>query len=145
MTRIHRRRRPPGASPAGVPPRWRLDRWLVIPVILVLAWGAQLPGWTEPKRYDPDSETCQINVIRQAYRANLVPWEDQPAAVQQRLRQLQAAMTLDTLRNCQSRGLLSPVQVSALAKELQLPAAAPAADPAAPPADPVKPSSPTRP
>jgi hypothetical protein len=81
-----------------------------------LAWG--LPGQSEPKRYDPDKDTCQVEAIRRAYQANLLPWADQPEVVLQRLRQLQAAMTRDTLRECQAKGLLSPAEVASLEAEL---------------------------
>jgi len=83
-----------------------------------LAWG--LPGQSEPKRYDPDKDTCQVEAIRRAYQANLLPWADQPEVVLQRLRQLQAAMTGDTLRECQARGLLSPAEATSLEAELGL-------------------------
>lgn len=83
-----------------------------------LAWG--LPGQSEPKRYDPDKDTCQVEAIRRAYQANLIPWADQPEVVLQRLRQLQAAMTRDTLRECQARGLLSPAEATSLEAELGL-------------------------
>ena len=83
-----------------------------------LAWG--LPGQSEPKRYDPDKDTCQVEAIRRAYQANLLPWADQPEVVLQRLRQLQAAMTRDTLRECQARGLLSPAEATSLEAELGL-------------------------
>lgn len=81
-------------------------------------WGLQ--GWSAPKLYDPDPQACQVEMIRTTYRSNLLPWQDQPEVVQQRLRQLQAAMTLDTLRDCQSKGLLTPAQVSGLTLELKL-------------------------
>jgi hypothetical protein len=81
-------------------------------------WGLQ--GRSGPKLYDPDPEACKVEMIRTTFRSNLLPWEDQPEAVQQRLRQLQAAMTLDTLRECQRKGLLTPAQVSALTLELNL-------------------------
>ncbi len=124
----------------GVPSHWSLPLRPLLLGILVVGLDAQPPGWAEPKRYDPDPETCQEEVIRQSYKANLLPWEDQPAVVQQRLRQLQAAMTLDTLRNCQARGLLSPAQVTSLTTELQLqpPSGSETASPAPSP-------SPTRP
>jgi hypothetical protein len=102
--------------------------WLNKPVLsaaglgLVIAgfqlWGLQ--GRSEPKLYDPDPQTCQVELIRTTFRGNLLPWLDQPEVVQQRLRQLQAAITLDTLRECQSKGLLTPAQVSALTVELNL-------------------------
>jgi hypothetical protein len=99
-----------------------------------LAWG--LPGASEPKRYDPDKDTCQTEAIRRAYQANLLPWQDQPDVVLQRLRQLQAAMTRDTLRECQARGLMSPAQAASLEAELGLGASSRTPEPA---------QSPTRP
>lgn len=111
---------------------------LVLLGLVGLGWGGA--GWSEPKRYDPDKDTCQIAVIRGAYRANLLPWEDQPAVVRQRLRQLQAAKTLDTLRDCQARGLLTPEQVASLDAELNLRATS-----EAPQATPEPSQSPTRP
>ena len=129
--RGHRRATPPQS--------WRARPLLLVLVgVMGLAWAQ--PGWSAPKRYDPDKDTCQIEVIRGAYQANLLPWEDQPAVVRQRLRQLQAAMTLDTLRDCQARGLLSAGQAAFLEAELNLRATS--ADPKAVP----EPSqSPTRP
>jgi len=89
---------------------------------LVLAggqlWGLQ--ARSAPKLYDPDPQACQVEMIRTTYRSNLLPWQDQPEVVQQRLRQLQAAMTLDTLQDCQSKGLLTPAQVTSLTLELKL-------------------------
>ncbi|MEB3260667.1 MAG: hypothetical protein VKP63_08590 [Cyanobacteriota bacterium] len=124
------------------PGRRRLPWQPLLLGVLLIASGAPLPGSSEPKRYDPDPDTCQEEVIRRAYKANLLPWEDQPAVVQERLRQLQAAMTLDTLRNCEARGFLSPARVAALTAELQLraPSTGPSVTPTATPAP-----SPTRP
>ena len=87
-------------GPRPTAPRGRraprgLRAWLLL-VAAGLAWG--LPAASEPKRYDPDTDTCQTQAIRRAYQANLLPWQDQPDVVLQRLRQLQAAMTRDTLR-----------------------------------------------
>ncbi|MFM7640713.1 MAG: hypothetical protein ACKO45_04095 [Cyanobium sp.] len=93
-------------------------------MIIALLWG--LAGESKPKLYDPDTQACQMEVIRQSFRANLLPWQDQPVVVQQRLRQLQAAMTLDSLRECQAKGLLKPEQVNALVVELELTPAPPA-------------------
>jgi hypothetical protein len=138
--RTLRRERATGPGSGDAPGGWLLPLKPFLLGILLVASGAPLPGWTEPRRYDPDPETCQEEVIRRAYKANLLPWEDQPPVVRERLRQLQAAMTLDTLRNCQARGLLSPSQASSLATELQLrpPSGSPTRTPAAA-------SSPTRP
>ena len=79
-----------------------------------------LQGHTAPKLYDPDPQACQVEMIRTTFRSNLLPWQDQTEVVQQRLRQLQAAMTLDTLRECQRKGLLTPAQVTTLTVELKL-------------------------
>ncbi|MEB3335452.1 MAG: hypothetical protein VKP70_10765 [Cyanobacteriota bacterium] len=105
-------------------PRPRSRRLWRIPVpltlMVVLGWGLPQPGQGAPKRYDPDRDTCQVEAIRRAYQANMLPWGDQPEVVLQRLRQLQAAMTLDTLRDCQARGLLSADQAASLETELRL-------------------------
>lgn len=102
-------------------PSLALARALTLVVVgLVLA----LPGHSEPQRYDPDREVCQVQRIRSGFQANLLPWEDQPLPVRQRLRQLQATMTLGTLRECQARGLLSADQVASLERELDLRASA---------------------
>lgn len=92
---------------------------LLVPLVVAsLLWG--LASLSEPKHYDSDPQACQMEMIRRTFRANLLPWEDQPAMVQERLRQLQAAMTLDTLRDCQAKGLLTPQQVGSLVQELGL-------------------------
>jgi hypothetical protein len=80
-----------------------------------------------------------MEVIRRAYQANLLPWEDQPELVRQRLRQLQAAKTLDTLRECQTRGFLTAEQTASLEVELGLRTPAGSAGP------PGSSQSPTRP
>ena len=93
-------------------------RPLVLFTLIGLVWGAA--GQGAAKTYDPDRGACQVETIRTTFRANLFPWQDQPEAVQQRLRALQAAMTLDTLKSCQGRGLLNPKQVDTLIRELGL-------------------------
>ncbi len=111
--------------------------WLLL-VAAGLAWG--LPGASEPRRYDPDKDTCQTEAIRRAYQANMLPWQDQPEAVQQRLRQLQAAMTRDTLRECEARGLMTAREAASLEAELGIGAGSTSA-----PAKPDPAQSPTRP
>jgi hypothetical protein len=114
----------------------------VVPALLVglavLLGGSH--GLAEPRHYDPDQQACQVEMIRNSFRANLLPWQDQPEPVQQRLLLLQKAMTVDTLRACQARGLLSPAQVHSLAVELALPSPSGAIE-----AAPVPAQSPTRP
>lgn len=91
---------------------------LGVTALACLAWPEQ--GRANPKRYDPDPQACNAETIRQTFLANLLPWQDQPAAVQERLRRLQGAMTLDTLRECESKGLLSAEQVKAMTNALGL-------------------------
>jgi len=111
----------------------------LLPLLVVgLLWG--LPGQSEPKRYDPDQATCQGEAIRRAYQANMLPWQDQPAVVLERLGQLQAAMTLDTLRECQAKGLMTPNQAASLEAELGLKTTSASSPDAQTP-----PQSPTRP
>ncbi len=97
-------------------------RWmhgiLGLAALACLAWAEE--GRADPKRYDPDPQACKAEMIRQTFLANLLPWQDQPAAVQERLRRLQGAMTLDTLRECEAKGLLSAEQVKAVTNELGL-------------------------
>lgn len=89
--------------------------------VAAMAWGIWgFAGQAAPKRYDPDPQACKMDMIRTSYRNNLLPWLDQPEGVQQRLRLLQASMTLDTLRECQAKGLLNPQQVTSLIQELGL-------------------------
>jgi hypothetical protein len=122
----------------------RISPLVTIPLALgiLVGMGDGRPGHGQPKRYEPDREACQVETIRRAYRANLLPWDDQPEVVRARLRQLQAAMTLDTLRDCQSQGLLSPDQVASLTAELDL-APSPASSSSSP--APGAASSPARP
>jgi hypothetical protein len=54
----------------------------------------------------------------------MLPWADQPEAVQARLRQLQAELTVGSLRRCVAKGLLTEQQARVLAAILQLPASA---------------------
>ncbi|MEB3325435.1 MAG: hypothetical protein VKM17_08890 [Cyanobacteriota bacterium] len=120
--------------------RSRIPASLALMVLLGMGLGLGQPGRGEPKRYDPDRDTCQVQAIRRAYQANMLPWADQPEAVQLRLRQLQAAMTLDTLRDCQARGLLGADQAASLETELRLRSPSPS-----PPVTSEASQSPTRP
>ena len=74
-----------------------------------------------PKTYDPDTATCQPDVISRAYRDHLAPWADQPEPVQARLRLLQAEMTRTSLNRCIGKGLLTAEQAGALERQLGLP------------------------
>lgn len=98
------------------------ERQLVWPLALLTAlsisWASG--GQAGPKAYDPDPEVCQVETIRRTFRANLLPWQDQPEEVKRRLQQLQAAITQDTLEDCRLKGLLTTDQVGALMKELGL-------------------------
>jgi hypothetical protein len=114
-------------------------RPLVLFTLFGLICGTASQG--AAKTYDPDQGACQVETIRRTFRANLLPWQDQHESVQQRLRILQAAMTLDTLKSCQARGLLSQEQVGTLIRELGLATSPPAGAAPSPPDS----QSPTRP
>lgn len=85
------------------------------------------PPPSEPLKLDPDAMTCTPAVISGAFAQHLRPWADQPAAVLDKLRQLQASMTLATIERCRSQGRLSSEQAAALMQELGL--ASPPAQP----------------
>ncbi len=82
----------------------------------------QDPPPPEPrlKHYNPDETTCQGNLIRSSYAKNLLPWAEQPAAVLESLRQVQAEMTRATLASCVRQKLMTPAQATALQKDLGL-------------------------
>ncbi|MCX5948160.1 MAG: hypothetical protein NTY67_08275 [Cyanobacteria bacterium] len=61
-----------------------------------------------PVHYDPDPDICQPAALQRSFQLQLLPWADQPAAVQARLRQVQLEMLQATLQRCISKGLLSP-------------------------------------
>ena len=61
-----------------------------------------------PVHYDPDPDICQPAALQKSFQLQLLPWADQPPAVQARLRQVQLEMLQATLQRCISKGLLSP-------------------------------------
>ena len=68
--------------------------------------------------YDPDPAICKPASLQNNFRQQLLPWADQPAAVQAKLRQVQLELLQATLQRCVSKGLLSPEQAGTLGKEL---------------------------
>jgi hypothetical protein len=105
--------------------------YLIVAVSLALGvLGAEvkpLPAQQDPpppeprlKHYNPDETTCQGDLILSSYAKNLLPWAEQPAAVLESLRQVQAEMTRATLASCVSQKLMTPAQATALQKELGL-------------------------
>ncbi|MFZ0407215.1 MAG: hypothetical protein WAM11_03775 [Cyanobium sp.] len=72
-----------------------------------------------PVYYDPDPATCRPAALQSSFRQQLLPWADQPAAVQARLRQLQLEMLHASLQRCVSKGLLSPEAARSLEQSLQ--------------------------
>lgn len=139
------RRRPAGSplAPAAVAAPstsvvaaalWRRRRWRPSPPALLLF--ALLPALPPvlaipPERrpapppapvehYDPDPSICRPQAIRNAFQKQLQPWSEQPQAVLAQLRQLQAEMTLATLRRCVRRGLMKEAEALAVARQLQL-------------------------
>ncbi len=76
--------------------------------------------------YDPDPATCKPASLQSNFQKQLLPWADQPAAVQARLRQLQLEMLQATLQRCVRKGLLTAEQVNSLEQALGLPSEQPA-------------------
>ena len=68
--------------------------------------------------YDPDPAVCKPVSLQSSFQQQLLPWVDQPAAVQARLRQVQLEMLHATLQRCLSKGLLSPEEAGSLEKSL---------------------------
>ncbi|MFN5116944.1 MAG: hypothetical protein ACK5FE_03590 [Cyanobacteriota bacterium] len=85
----------------------------------VRPYRPSLPS-AQPERLDPDQEACLPARIEAAYRSHLLPWQDQPASVQQRLQEVQAEMTRASLARCLQRGLISPEAAAAVTRNLQL-------------------------
>lgn len=79
--------------------------------------------------YDPDPATCKPASLQSNFQKQLLPWADQPAAVQASLRQLQLEMLQATLQRCVRKGLLTPEQVSSLEQALGLPPGEPPTQP----------------
>jgi hypothetical protein len=74
-----------------------------------------------PIRYfDSDLQACRPEAIRDAYRAHLLPYADQPPAVLARLRRVQDDMTLASLKRCVQKGLLTRPEASELFRGLGL-------------------------
>ncbi|MEB3320461.1 MAG: hypothetical protein VKI63_05935 [Cyanobium sp.] len=104
---------------------------LVIPLMpaIVMGQGRQQPALpaNRPEIFDPDPASCVVEKMRMAYQRQLEPFQDQSAAVLQRLRSVQAEMTLASLRRCVQRGLMPEEEAIRLARELGLIPAASAA------------------
>ena len=97
---------------------------LLLPLVAAAHLNAQparppLPQ-SRPEHLDPDRDTCRPDRIRQHVQAQLLPWQDQPAAVLSELRKLQAEMTLASLRRCVQRGLMTRQEATQVASDLQL-------------------------
>jgi hypothetical protein len=58
--------------------------------------------------------------MRAAFQRQLQPYGDQDAAVLQRLKAVQAEMTLSSLRRCVRRGLMSEEEALSVGRELGL-------------------------
>jgi len=70
------------------------------------------------KLYDPDPEICKASALQSSFQQQLLPWADQPAQVQARLRELQLEMLRATLKRCVGKGLMSVEQAGTLEREL---------------------------
>lgn len=76
------------------------------------------PPPSRPTTYDPDRTTCEVQLIRAAFQAQLQPYADQSATVLVRLRELQLEMVRRSLKRCVQRELLTPKQADQLVREL---------------------------
>ncbi len=75
---------------------------------------------SQPQLFDPDPGTCRPETMRAAFQRQLEPYGDQDAAVLQRLKAVQAEMTLSSLRRCVRRGLMSEEEALDVGRELGL-------------------------
>jgi len=82
---------------------------------------------SQPQIYDADVSTCSTAGMREAFERQLAPFKDQSPAVLARLAEVQAERTLASLRRCVQRGLIPEAEAVALAVELGLIEANPAA------------------
>ena len=107
------------ASPWGAFGAGLLGLALAI-VLAVPVTAASKPPPPPPRQvlYDPDPATCKPASLQQGFQQQLLPWADQPAHVQAKLRQVQLEMMAATLQRCVSKGLLTPEQAGALQREL---------------------------
>lgn len=78
------------------------------------------PPQSRPTVFDPDPTSCVADSIRQAFKRQLQPFQDQGEAVLASLRAVQAEMTLASLRRCVQRGLMVKAEAIKLARELGL-------------------------
>jgi hypothetical protein len=76
------------------------------------------PPASKPTFYNPDPATCQPEAIRSGFARQLQPYADQSEAVLQRLRRVQAELTIASLKRCVAKGLLDEPTAKALAAEL---------------------------
>ncbi len=95
---------------------------LLWPVTPCSAQGRATPQAppSQPQLFDPDPGTCRPETMRAAFQRQLQPYGDQDAAVLQRLKAVQAEMTLSSLRRCVRRGLMSEEEALRVGRELGL-------------------------
>jgi hypothetical protein len=107
------------ASPWGAFGAGLLGLALAI-VLAVPVTAASKPPPPPPRQvlYDPDPATCKPASLQKGFQQQLLPWADQPAQVQAKLRQVQLELMGATLQRCVSKGLLSLEQEGALRREL---------------------------
>lgn len=111
--------------------RWEARRGLLLAVLVLALSGEALrrharaqgrpqpqPPPSRPSLYDPDPTTCQPEAIRSGFARQLEPYADQSEPVLQRLRQVQAQLTVASLRRCVAKGLMAEPAARALAAEL---------------------------
>ncbi len=113
-----RHRLPLGRALAGI--GWALGAGTASLTLQTPVTAADMPPPPPPRQvlYDPDPAVCQPAPLQSSFQQQLLPWADQPAAVQARLRQVQLEMLHATLQRCVSKGLLSPEAASSLEQNL---------------------------
>ncbi|MFM7652373.1 MAG: hypothetical protein ACKO5M_05535 [Vulcanococcus sp.] len=123
----------PGLPSSKLPPLAQRLAGALPPLLVIVIAGAGLavdpqrrpaPPASPVERHDPDPLTCQPEAMLAAWSRQLEPFRDQPAAVQERLREVQREMGILSLNRCIQRGLLSRDQARALAIRMGLEPAA---------------------
>ena len=118
MSCAARHRLPLGRALAGI--GWALGAGIASLGLQAPVPAADMPPPPPPRQvlYDPDPAVCKPVSLQSSFQQQLLPWADQPAAVQARLRQVQLEMLHATLQRCLSKGLLSPEEAGSLEKSL---------------------------
>ncbi|MEB3265039.1 MAG: hypothetical protein VKN13_00310 [Cyanobacteriota bacterium] len=69
------------------------------------------------EQFDPDAASCRPEALSAGFQQQLAPFADQPPAVLERLRALQAELAERSLERCLQRGLLTAKEAEALRRQ----------------------------